>query len=130
MYMYLISVGSNIEPQKNIEHARRVFEKETRLLGASRPIVTAPVGYQYQPDFLNCAFYVGSPLNPKDFRAFLKNVETRLGRVRGPIKSGPRTIDLDIIAIDNKIIDQSYYDQEYVRNPIDELIKEFGLCPK
>lgn len=127
MHEYLISVGSNIEPDLNIEKARDILAAECRLLGTSTVIETAPVGYQNQANFLNAAFMVESELDLDEFRAYLKRVELRLGREHGPIKSGPRTIDLDIIAYDREVVDASYTLQEYVRRPVDEILANFDI---
>ena len=87
----LISVGSNIDPQRNIERARDILARESRLIASATVIETKPVGYQDQANFLNGAFLVATPLDCASFRDYLKRVEDRLDRIRGPIKSGPRT---------------------------------------
>lgn len=97
-----------------------------RAGGRSREIVTTPVGYQQQPNFLNAALLVRTRLTMSDFRAYLKSVEDRLGRVRGPIKSGPRTMDLDIVAWNGELVDDGYLNQDYVRVPVDELLAATG----
>ena len=83
---------------------------------------TAPVGFQQQPDFLNAALVVRTTLELGDFKAYLKEVEHRLGRVRGPIKSGPRTMDLDIVAWDGEVVDDGYFYHDYVRGPVHEVL--------
>ena len=60
------------------------------------------------------------------FKAYLKEVEDRLGRVRGPIKSGPRTMDLDIVAWDGEIVDDGYFKHQYVRGPVDAVLSASG----
>ncbi len=118
----LISVGSNIDPQRHIEQARAILTAECRLIASSTIIETKPVGYQNQADFLNGAFLVATTLDCASFRAYLKRIEDRLGRIRGPIKSGPRTIDLDIVTWDGRVIDASGLEQDYVRIPVDEVL--------
>ncbi|MFC7368884.1 2-amino-4-hydroxy-6-hydroxymethyldihydropteridine diphosphokinase [Vreelandella zhaodongensis] len=118
----LISLGTNIEPEHHFVEALTILRSECELIASSEAIRTAPVGYQHQPDFLNAALLVRTPLVYDAFRAYLKDVENRLGRVRGPIKSGPRTMDLDIVAWDGEIIDEGYYQHSYVRRPVDEVL--------
>lgn len=122
----LISLGSNIEPDIHFSQALTIIGHECDLLASSQAIRTAPVGYQQQPDYLNAALLVSTPLEREAFRAYLKGVENRLGRVRGVIKSGPRTMDLDMVAWDGELLDESYYQFDYVRTPIDEVLANSG----
>ena len=85
---------------------------------------TSPVGYQDQDEFLNGAVYVESSLDYEEFRIYLKEVEKRLKRVKGPIKSGPRTIDLDIIVHNNKLKDLDFHSSFYIREPVQELLRQ------
>ncbi len=126
MHECLISVGSNIEPARHIAQVQKILDEECELIKASRSIRTAPVGLQEQPDFLNAALLVKTSLEREAFRAYLKQVEDRLGRVRGPDKSGPRTMDLDIIAWDGEVVDEGYYRHDYVRHPVDEVLAGSG----
>lgn len=122
----LISLGSNIDPEHYFDQALMILSHECELLARSDTIRTAPVGYQQQPDFLNAALLVSTPLERDAFRAYLKEVENRLGRVRGAIKSGPRTMDLDMVAWDGEVVDQGYYHYDYVRMPVDEVLATSG----
>ncbi|KPQ19949.1 MULTISPECIES: 2-amino-4-hydroxy-6-hydroxymethyldihydropteridine diphosphokinase [unclassified Halomonas] len=128
----VISLGSNIDPERHATEALDILCQECELLGRSREIITTPVGYQQQPNFLNAALLVRTRLSMSDFRAYLKSVEDRLGRVRGPIKSGPRTMDLDIVAWDGELVDEGYLHHDYVRVPVDELLlaakRKKNLC--
>lgn len=118
----IISVGSNIDPQKNIRLSHEVLDNETRLLAVADIIKTTPIGYTQQPDFLNTAYLIETNLEYDDFNAYLKSVEDRLGRERGAIKSGPRTIDLDIIVWDRNIVTQDYFNYEYVSTPVNQIL--------
>ncbi|MDQ7731779.1 2-amino-4-hydroxy-6-hydroxymethyldihydropteridine diphosphokinase [Halomonas sp. SpR1] len=122
----LISLGSNIEPDHYVVQALDIISRECNLLARSKTIRTRPVGYQHQPDFLNAALLVSTPLEREAFRAYLKGVEDRLGRVRGAIKSGPRTMDLDIVAWDGEVVDDGYYRHDYVKKPVDEVLASSG----
>ena len=122
----LISLGTNIEPERHFNEALSILSSECELIARSEAIRTAPVGYQHQPDFLNSALLVRTSLDHDAFRAYLKEVENRLGRVRGPIKSGPRTMDLDIVAWDGEVIDDGYYQHSYVRRPVDDVLAASG----
>ncbi|MBZ9556545.1 MULTISPECIES: 2-amino-4-hydroxy-6-hydroxymethyldihydropteridine diphosphokinase [Modicisalibacter] len=123
----LISVGSNIDPHRHIAMATAILEAECRLLAASTIIETAPVGYQAQPNFFNGAYLVTTALDYADFRQYLKRVEDRLGRRRGPIKSGPRTLDLDIVLWDRRVVDTDALQQDYVMVPVREVLEKSGI---
>ncbi|RUR31379.1 2-amino-4-hydroxy-6-hydroxymethyldihydropteridine diphosphokinase [Vreelandella nanhaiensis] len=122
----LISIGSNIEPELHFAQAFSLLGYECELVAYSKAIYTPPVGFLNQPDFLNAALLVRTPLAHDAFRAYLKAVENRLGRVRGPNKSGPRTMDLDIVAWNGELMDQSYFEHDYVRLPVDEVLAVTG----
>ena len=122
LHQVIVSVGSNIEPQKHIRLSHEVLDNETKLLAVADIIKTIPVGYTEQPDFLNTAYLIETHLEYDDFNAFLKSVEDRLGRERGANKSGPRTIDLDIIIWDRKVLTQDYFNYEYVSTPINQIL--------
>lgn len=122
----MISVGSNIDPEYHCAQVMKILSQECELIAHTTPIRTTPVGYQAQPDFLNSAVLVRTSLPQADFKAYLKRVEDRLGRERGPVKSGPRTMDLDIVAWDGEVVDEGYYHHAYVREPVDELLAQSG----
>lgn len=127
MHQAILSVGSNIDPQENCRRAETILAAEHRFLGQSRYIVTAPVGYQDQDDFLNGAYLVETQLDYDPFNAYLKQVEKRLGRVKGPIKSGPRTMDLDIIVWDRRVVHDDFYTKDYTSVPVRELLDAFDI---
>lgn len=127
MNTVILSVGSNINPQENLLRSAAILAQEQVLLDCSKAIVTKPVGYQHQPDFLNAAFYLRTALDYSTFNASLKRIEKRLGRVKTLIKSGPRTIDLDIVVWNGHIVQDDFYYHDYVRGPICEIVRKHGI---
>jgi 2-amino-4-hydroxy-6-hydroxymethyldihydropteridine diphosphokinase len=65
---------------------------------------TEPVGYLDQPDFLNLVIELKTALDAKNLWKITSSTETELGRQRD-IKWGPRTIDIDILLVDQQVID-------------------------
>ena len=132
VHRYIIALGSNIEPIKNMEKALNILNREQKFLAHSRFKRTAPVGYQEQDAFLNGAIYLESSLDYEDFHAYLKEIEKRLKRVKGPIKSGPRTIDLDIIVHNDQLKDSDFHDPKffYMREPVQELLEQEEIILK
>ena len=128
LHSVIVSVGSNINPEKNLDSARLVLSRECVFYSEAAVIETEPDGYKDQPDFLNGAFLLGTDLAYQDFNQYLKTVEARLGRVKGPIKSGPRCIDLDIIIWDGKVVHDDYIEEKYyVMVPVNELLQRHGI---
>ena len=129
LHRYIVALGSNIEAEKNTERALAILGHEQNLISRSQFRQTAPVGYQNQDSFLNGAVYVESSLDYEDFRLYLKEVEKRLDRVKGPIKSGPRTMDLDIIVHNNKLKDLDFHNpsSSYMRKPVQELLEQENI---
>lgn len=71
-----------------------------RLLASSKRYRTAPIGGPEQPDYLNTACLIDTQLDPTELLHALQRIEQSAGRVRDE-RWGPRTLDLDIIAIDD-----------------------------
>ncbi|MFV1980492.1 MAG: 2-amino-4-hydroxy-6-hydroxymethyldihydropteridine diphosphokinase [Rhodothermia bacterium] len=57
-------------------------------------------GQDAAPDFLNAVIHVRTTLDPIDLLAKCIDVEHHLGRIRGPERWLPRTLDIDILLID------------------------------
>lgn len=69
----------------------------------SRVWETDPVGGPEQPDFLNIVAEIDTDLDPPDLLAAVNGIESELGRVRD-VRWGPRTVDVDILLIDDLTI--------------------------
>ena len=93
-----VSLGSNIEPEKNLAAAVRLLREKCKVLAVSHAYRTPPQGFTEQADFLNMVVKLSTTLSPADFkREVLDFIEHELRRVRDPLnKNAPRTIDLDI----------------------------------
>ena len=76
-----------------------------RLIEGSGLYETDPVGYTDQPDFLNAVLKVGTALSARGLLDLLLEVERAHGRVREE-KWGPRTLDLDLLLYDGRVIDE------------------------
>jgi 2-amino-4-hydroxy-6-hydroxymethyldihydropteridine diphosphokinase len=121
MNRVVVGAGSNLNPETNFPAARAVLHREQRLVASSKLVTTKPIGTLDQPDFVNGAFLVETPLDRDAFRAYLKTVEAQLGRVRGPDKFGPRTIDLDIVVWNGVVVDDDFYSRDFVRSTVLEV---------
>lgn len=66
---------------------------------------TAPVGYADQDWFLNRVARIRTALEPETLLTALQEVERSQGRERTGPRFGPRTLDLDILLFDDRILD-------------------------
>ena len=92
-----IALGANLGNRlSNLRQAVRALPPEVHPIRISSVYETLPWGVEQQPAFLNAALEAVTPLKPGALLAYLKEIETRLGRRPG-IRYGPRLIDLDIL---------------------------------
>lgn len=76
-----------------------------RSVACSRVWETEPVGGPPgQPTFLNAVVRVETSLDPQGLLAAAHRVEAALGRERA-IRWGPRTIDIDVLLLDDLVVD-------------------------
>ena len=118
----VIGLGSNIEPQKNIQSAREIIGRKFRIMAESEFKITKPIGHIQQPDFLNGTVSIEVSIGIDQLKADLREIESELGRARTKDRSGPRTIDLDIVVWNNSVVDQDFYNREYLKQSVLELI--------
>ena len=122
--MLLISLGSNIEPEKNLSLALKMLADEVVLLKQSSIWQTPAVGSN-GPDYLNAAVLIQSPLSPDLLKSqVLSSIELKLGRIRTNNKNEDRSIDLDIVMVDGKCLDEDLWTQAHVAVPASELIPD------
>jgi 2-amino-4-hydroxy-6-hydroxymethyldihydropteridine diphosphokinase len=121
MNQAIIAAGSNIDPQKNIALAREILARDFEVVAETAFVSTKPVGYTRQPDFLNGAILVRTELNLEPLRQRLRKIEDTLGRRRGVLTFGPRTVDLDIVVWNGKLLDPDFYERDYLKNAVLEL---------
>ena len=102
-----IALGSNLgDKEQYLKDALAAMNcGSTQVVKTSEFLVTKPVGYVEQDDFLNCVAQVRTQLSPQLLLDQLHQIENEYGRVR-TIKWGPRTLDLDIIFYENDIINK------------------------
>ena len=121
----VIALGSNIEPEENLELAVVELESRFNVLKRSQWIRTKPIGILDQPDFYNGFLIIKTELGQKSLKHVLKNVEDLMGRDRSMPKYGPRIIDLDILIWNGKVIDKDYYDRDFLRIGVEEILPDF-----
>ena len=116
----IIGVGSNIDPKNHIQQATDLLRHSFELVATSQFIETKPIGVKDQANFLNGAVLIKTSLEAPQLKTILRDIEDRLGRKRRN-RCGPRTIDLDIIVWNGKIVDPEVEQREFLQAAIREL---------
>ena len=123
----VIGLGSNIDPEANLEQAVLELKSRFKVSKLSQWTRTKPIGIQDQPDFYNGALLMETELEQQSLKKELKRIEDILGRDRSLPKFGPRTIDLDILIWNKKVVDEDYYERDFLRKGVEEIIPDLKL---
>jgi 2-amino-4-hydroxy-6-hydroxymethyldihydropteridine diphosphokinase len=79
---------------------------DTRLVARSSDYLTPPWGVTEQPPFVNVCIAVETALSPQALLARAQSVERTFGRDRAREQRwGPRSLDIDILAYDELVLD-------------------------
>jgi 2-amino-4-hydroxy-6-hydroxymethyldihydropteridine diphosphokinase len=82
--------------------------RAVRLKTRSSDYRTPPWGVTDQPQYVNAVIAVATSLGPHDLLARAKECERALGRDRAQERRwGPRTIDIDLLAYDDVVINDA-----------------------
>ncbi|MBU0498536.1 MAG: 2-amino-4-hydroxy-6-hydroxymethyldihydropteridine diphosphokinase [Gammaproteobacteria bacterium] len=103
-----IGLGSNIEkPISQLLSALDALDSHPRisLKAVSSFYRNPPMGPQDQPDFVNAVVEIETDLEPEALLDTLIGIEDAHGRERNGKRWGPRTLDLDLLAYGEEIIE-------------------------
>jgi 2-amino-4-hydroxy-6-hydroxymethyldihydropteridine diphosphokinase len=118
-------LGSNIQPERNLPQAVHLLGQDLLILQVSSVWETPAVG-STGPDFLNAALLAGTSLDEKNLKdQILRPLEARLGRIRSADKNAPRTIDLDLIIFDGRLLDPTLWRHAHRAVPVAEVLPGF-----
>jgi 2-amino-4-hydroxy-6-hydroxymethyldihydropteridine diphosphokinase len=99
-----LGLGSNVGDRvANLREAiRLIAEHGIEVAAVSAGYETEPVGEVLdQPDFLNAAVRIVTDLDPEPLLDVCKAVEAECGRIFGGPRHGPRTLDVDLLLLDD-----------------------------
>jgi len=105
-----IGFGSNLgDRQNHLEAALEALGRlpKSELLERSPIYHSAPMGPRDQPDYLNAVAVLHTSLTPLALLEGLQAVEAARGRERGPVRWGPRVLDLDLLLYGDRRIDSA-----------------------
>jgi 2-amino-4-hydroxy-6-hydroxymethyldihydropteridine diphosphokinase len=134
MAKVIIALGSNLnDPHRQLEYALKFLTS----LSNTAPLISSiyksePVGPSEQ-DFLNAVVVINSDLDPENLFKKLKEQEKKQGRPSRYPKWTSRTIDLDIIAYDDLVLETDtliiphaeYKNRLFVLYPLKEVLPDW-----
>jgi 2-amino-4-hydroxy-6-hydroxymethyldihydropteridine diphosphokinase len=106
-YKVVVGIGGNIaDVMRRFEHlfVKLLRDRGVEILRSGLILKNPPFGYTNQNDFYNSVLLVATSKEPKVFLRYLLHVEKHFGRKRS-FKDAPRTLDLDILFFENRVID-------------------------
>ena len=102
MSLITISLGSNIEPQLNLEKAINEIAKFAALEKTSKIYKSKSMGFEGN-DFLNQVILCEVKVDLEETYCKLKKIEKEMGRVKNVNKFSDRLIDLDLLTFNDEI---------------------------
>ena len=128
-----MSLGSNIEPEKNIDFAKEQLQIKYGKLLISSVYKTKAVGFKGD-DFLNLVIKTSTSDSPETVIDYLHYIEKQTGRETGTGQFNSRTLDIDLLLYGD-LIDASLnlprdeiLEYDFVLEPLVEIFPE-GIHP-
>lgn len=132
-----VALGSNLQnPVLQVKNAFHALDTlpETKLIKASSLYITAPVGYDNQPDFINAVAELNTQLSPEILLEALHAIENEAGRER-PFANAPRVLDCDLLLYENVSIHSPtltlphprMHERAFVLLPLAEIAPDLSL---
>ncbi|MDH5632542.1 MAG: 2-amino-4-hydroxy-6-hydroxymethyldihydropteridine diphosphokinase [Gammaproteobacteria bacterium] len=117
-----VSIGSNVEPEKQVRFAVSSLRQFFGDLIESPVYRTNAIGFK-GPDFLNMVVAFDSGQSAEQIHDRLNSIERESGRLKSDKQFASRTLDLDMLLYGNEVIDS-------LRIPRDEIARyAFVLKP-
>jgi len=120
----LLSLGSNLQPQKHLHAAVEALRARVGPIAVAPAYRTAAVGFD-GPDFLNNAVAIQTDLPLQTLDDWLHALEDAHGRDRSGPRFSDRTLDIDVVFYGDLIVEGP----GHLRIPRPELKHAFVLKP-
>ena len=120
----LLSLGSNIDAERNLRSAFAALRERFGDIAASKVYRFPAVGFD-GADFLNAGAAIDSDLDPQALNDWLHALEDAHGRDRSGPRFGDRPLDIDIVFYDDLVTEGP----GHLQLPRDELKHAFVLKP-
>jgi len=123
-----ISIGSNVDQQKNISSCLKGLRKQFEQVKESATYENKAVGFEGD-NFYNLVVGFETAMSVKELMNLFRQIECDHGRVRGGEKFSSRTLDIDLLLYDELILKEQGIDvpraeitrYEFVLRPLAEL---------
>ncbi|PJA32453.1 MAG: 2-amino-4-hydroxy-6-hydroxymethyldihydropteridine diphosphokinase [Zetaproteobacteria bacterium CG_4_9_14_3_um_filter_53_7] len=122
MVRVLLGLGSNINPESNLQQAATALSREFPGVSFSRVYRSAAVGMS-GGDFLNACCLLATDLALPQMKTRLKQLEDLQGRDRSEGSWKPRTVDLDVLVFGDEVVDEELYRYAHAFVPAAELVE-------
>ena len=138
MSLAWIGLGGNLgDVNSNFDSALEALELHVGITvqKLSTRYRTAPIGYDNQPDFINAVARIETVLTPGDLLKHMQAAEHQGGRVRSDNRNAPRTLDLDLLMVDDIIMTSRFltlphprmHERRFVLEPLVEIDPEIEI---
>ena len=124
-----VSIGSNLERERNVKDALAALRKTFGALSRSPVYKSAAYGFD-GPPFYNLVVVFETPLDVRAVRAKIQVIENLQGREIGENRSGSRGLDLDLLLYGDAVFhDQGLdvprreiFEHAYILKPLADLL--------
>jgi len=100
-----LGLGSNIDAEKNLGFAVQELRRRFTVLRLSAVYRSKAVGFD-GPDFLNLVAMIDTDVSPEAVNRQIAKIQARAGRERGRERYSSRTLDIDLLLIDQLCIEE------------------------
>ena len=129
MALVAVSIGSNLDRERNVKDAVAVLAKIFGKLLRSSVYESAAYGFD-GPPFYNLVVVFETLLNAHAVRRKIQAIENQQGREIGEHRSGSRSLDLDLLLYDDVVFhDQGLdvprreiFEHAYILKPLADLL--------
>jgi 2-amino-4-hydroxy-6-hydroxymethyldihydropteridine diphosphokinase len=138
MFHVYLGLGANLNaPKQQLDNAVIALKNlpNSAFICVSHYYASKPMGPQDQPDYINAVVHIKTHLQPEQLLDLTQEIELSHGRVRKEERWGARTLDIDILLFDDKMINTTrltvpHYglcEREFVIYPLLEIAPELIL---
>ncbi|MCC5883375.1 MAG: 2-amino-4-hydroxy-6-hydroxymethyldihydropteridine diphosphokinase [Halomonas sp.] len=120
-----VSIGSNIDRERHVQACLEALADTFDNLLVSRVYESEPVGFEDGRNFFNLVAVFESDWPVGELQAWCKRIESEHGRRPGTPKFSPRTLDIDLLTVDDLV-----GEHDGVKLPREEILHHaFVLLP-
>ena len=132
MSVVYLGLGSNLEPESNLQLASRELRRRFSLNRMSAVYRSAAMGFD-GADFLNVVACIDTELSPQELHAELELIHDAADRQRNSGTIISRTLDIDLLLFDRMVLDdpplriprEDVLQYSFVLRPLSEIAPDY-----